>query len=418
MLSHAYFGNPTEKLKILGITGTKGKSTTAYFTKYIFDEHASAEGLPDTAIISTIDTYDGKRTYKSKLTTPESFDLHEILYTAADSGLQNIVMEVSSQSLKYDRVYNVSFDAAAFLNISEDHIGPAEHDDFDDYFNSKLKIFGKTKIACINLDADFSEKILETARKHSKKVVTFSMVNPAADLFAYNIRKTGKNTVFTLKSAAYSGDMQLSIPGLFNVENALAAIAIALSMDISPEIIIRGLQKAASPGRMEIYHSSDEKILGIVDYAHNKLSFEKIFSTVKKEYPDRKIIAVFGCTGNKAPGRRKDLGETAGKNADYIYITADDPANESISSISAEVAGFVQKYTERYECIPDRTAAIRKAVEYVWNSDEKYIILMLGKGTELTQKVGSEYVPYAGDSYNIKKCIDEYENAKNVVTTL
>lgn len=199
---------------------------------------------------------------------------------------------------------------------------------------------------------------------------------------------------------------------MFNVENALAAIAIATSLNIEQKYIYLGLKKAKSAGRMEMYYSKDKKILSIVDYAHNKISFEKIFETTKKEYPDRKIIALFGCTGNKAQIRRKDLGEESGKNADYIYITADDPAFESVIQISKEVAKYVEKYTKNYEIVEDRAEAIKKAVNRVLSSNEKYIILLLGKGNEIKQKVGRDYVPYFGDSQVIKKYIDEYEKSR------
>lgn len=412
IVSDMYFNKVAEKLKIIGITGTKGKSTTSYFLKYILDEYATANGKKDTAIISSIYTYDGKNTYKSKLTTPESYDLNQNLYNAYESGIENVVMEVSSQALKLGRVYNLTYDVSAFLNISEDHIGPIEHPDFDDYLNSKLKIFEKSKISCINLDADFSDKILNTAEQTGTKITTFSVKDKLADVYGYNIHKDGLDTVFNVKCKDCDFEVKLTIPGLFNVENALAAIAIAMNLGIEQKYIYLGLKKAKSAGRMEIYYSKDKKILAIVDYAHNKISFEKIFETTKKEYPNRKIIALFGCTGNKAQIRRKDLGEESGKNADYIYITADDPAFESVIQISNEVAKYVKKYTKNYEIVEDRSEAIKKAVEKVLSSNEKYIILLLGKGNEIKQKVGSDYMPYFGDSQNIRMYIEEYEKNK------
>ena len=306
-------------------------------------------------------------------------------------------------------MHDVNFDISVFLNISEDHIGPIEHPNFEDYFNSKLKIFSKSNIACVNLDCDYSDKIYEIAKRDAKEVITFSTVNSNADVYGYNIHKEGFKTVFTVKTKYFEREMVLVVPGLFNVENALAAIAVAVCMNIPEKYIYLGLSIAKSEGRMEIYHSNDEKIVGIVDYAHNKLSFEKIFDTTKKEYPDRKIIAIFGCTGNKAQIRRKDLGEEAGKNADKIYLTADDPAYESVEQISNEIAKYLSKYNKNYTIIEDRSIAIKEAVEFVKASKDKYIILMLGKGNEKTQKVGNSLVPYKSDMINILECIDEYE---------
>lgn len=409
LLATKYFNNPSSKLNIIGITGTKGKSTTAYFVKYILDEYAKANNLKDTAIISSIFTYDGKDTYKSKLTTPESFDLQRNLYNAVESGIKNVVMEVSSQALKYGRVYNVNFNIAAFLNISEDHIGPKEHKDFEDYFSSKLKIFEKTNIACINLDSEYSKRIYDKAKSDSNKVITYSSKNKDADVFASNIHKEGLSTVFSLTTNKDNFEIKLTMPGLFNVENALAAISIAKIMNIPQRYIYIGLLNARSEGRMEIYKSSDEKILTIVDYAHNKISFEKIFETTKKEYPDRKIIVVFGCPGNKAQIRRRDLGKITGKSADYIYITEDDPAFETVDKISKEIVEFVKEYTDNYEIVEERKDAIYKAIDKIKKSGEKYILLLLGKGNEMTQKVGSDYVPYLGDSNIIKTLIENYE---------
>lgn len=409
LVSSLYFNNVSNNLNMIGITGTKGKSTTSYFVKYILDEYANQNNKKDTAIISSIFTYDGKNTYKSKLTTPESLDLNENLYNAYESGIENVVMEVSSQALKLGRVYNISYDICAFLNISEDHIGPIEHPDFDDYLNSKLKIFEKSKISCINLDADYSDKILEKAKNCNTNVITFSTKNKEADIYAYNVHKVGLDTVFSVKTKTSDFEVILEIPGLFNVENALAAIAITTSMNIDSKYIISGLKKAKSAGRMEIYYSQDKKILSIVDYAHNKISFEKIFETTKKEYPDRKIIAIFGCPGNKAQIRRKDLGEVAGKNTDYIYITEDDPAYETVMQISEEIAKYVKQFTTEFEIIEQRAEAVKKAVEKVLESNDKYIILLLGKGNETTQKVGPGYEKYLGDGEVIQKYIEKYE---------
>ncbi|MDD3303818.1 MAG: UDP-N-acetylmuramoyl-L-alanyl-D-glutamate--2,6-diaminopimelate ligase [Clostridia bacterium] len=409
-----YFNYPADKLNVIGVTGTKGKSTTSYFIKYILDEYKKSTGLKDTGIISSIDTYDGKDTVKSLLTTPESYDLQELFYRSLQNGVENVVMEVSSQALKYGRVHDVEFDISVFLNISEDHIGPIEHPNFEDYFDSKLKIFAKSKIACINLDSDDSDVIYHRAKHDANQIVTFSTKNSKADVYGYHIRKEGLKTFFCVKTKSFEKEMVLSIPGLFNVENALAAIAVADYMKIPEKYIYLGLSIAKSEGRMEIYHSNDEKIVSIVDYAHNKVSFEKIFDTTKREYPDRKIIAIFGCPGNKAEIRRKDLGEEAGKSANKIYLTEDDPAYESVEQISNEVIQYLKKYNDNYTVIEDRSAAIKEAVKFVADSKEKYIILILGKGNERTQKVAGGLVPYKSDMVNILESIHDYENSHTI----
>ena len=412
ILSSMYYDFPDEELNLIGITGTKGKSTTAYYIKYILDEYAKEMDKKDTAIISSIDTYDGVERVVSHITTPESLDMYRIFRNSVNSGVNNLVMEVSSQALKIGRVYPTNFNIGIFLNISEDHISPIEHPDFEDYFDSKLKIFNKCKTACVNLDADYSEKILKNAKQNLEDIITFSIKNKEADVFAYDIKKQGFDTIFRVKTKDFDEEFILTMPGIFNVENALAAICVACKMNIPKQYIYIGLKNARTSGRMEIYHTQDNRIVSIVDYAHNKLSFEKLFESTKNEYPDRKIISIFGCPGNKAYLRRRDLGIVAGKNSDKIYLVADDPGNELAEDISKEIAKYVQGYMQNYEIIEDRGQAIMKAIEYANENYQKTVILIAGKGNEKTQKYGSEYIPCKSDVENVKMCIEEYNKKR------
>ena len=204
-------------------------------------------------------------------------------------------MEVSSQALKYHRVDDMKFDVGIFLNISEDHISPIEHADFEDYFSSKMLMFGKTKTAVVNLDADYIDRILEEA-KAAEEVITFSTKDSSADYFAYHIRKEGNETRFSVKCEAFDEEFILTMPGLFNVENALGVIAAAVKFGIPKEYIHSGLLRARSSGRMELYASKDKNILAIVDYAHNKLSFEIVFIY------ERRIPGLCDCVYFRLPG--------------------------------------------------------------------------------------------------------------------
>jgi UDP-N-acetylmuramoyl-L-alanyl-D-glutamate--2,6-diaminopimelate ligase len=407
-----YYNYANEKLNVIGITGTKGKSTTSYYIKYILDEYMSANFKKNIAIISSIDTYDGVENFESHLTTPESLDLHRHFFNAKTSGIENLVMEVSSQALKYGRVFNVGFDIGLFLNISEDHISPIEHSDLEDYFTSKLKIFEKSKIACINLDSDMIDRVIEASKNGPKKVITFSMKNGKADIYAYNVHKVGFNTLFNVRTPNYDREFELTMPGIFNVENALAAISVAYVMNIPDKYIYIGLKKAKSSGRMEVYHSEDEKIMAIVDYAHNKLSFQKLYESTKSEYPDRKIITVFGCPGKKAYLRRRDLGTLAGQNSDKIYLTAEDPGYEPVEQISNDIAQYVKQYTNNYELIEDRGEAIKAAIETAAADTSKTVILITGKGNETRQKYGSEYLPCKTDVEYSTIYLKEYDEKK------
>ena len=392
ILSKMYFNYNNKDINVIGITGTKGKSTTAYYIKYILDEYLKAVNKKDTAIISSIETYDSVERFKSHITTPESLDIFKHIANSVNSGIENIILEVSSQALKVGRVYSLDFDIGVFLNISEDHISQVEHPDFKDYFASKLKIYKKSKVACVNLDSDYSEVILKRAKSDSKEVITFSTKNENADIYAYNIRKKGLDTVFNVKCKDnFDKEFILTMPGIFNVENALAAIGVAYKLNIPLNYIYEGLKQAKSSGRMEIFNTKDQRIISIVDYAHNKLSFEKLYESTKDEYPDRKIITVFGCPGNKAYIRRRDLGIEAGKNSDKIYLTADDPGYESVLNICKEISKYIDEYNIPYEIIEDRSIAIKEAINFADKNFDKTVVLVAGKGNETSQKVRKRF---------------------------
>ena len=404
-----YFNYPGEVLNVIGVGGTKGKSTTTYYIKSILDEYSKSANKKDTAVISSIDTYDGVENFESHITTPESYDIHRHFFNALNSGMENLVMEVSSQSLKLDRVADVFLDIGIFMNISEDHISPIEHPDFDDYYNSKLKMFKNTKNAIVNMDADLAENTLSVAKRDSARVFTFSMKTKDTDFYAYDIRKDGFNTIFKVHTPTYDEEFMLTMPGLFNIENALAAIATAYIMDIPVNIIQHGLKIAKSSGRMEVFHTKDMKIIILVDYAHNKLSFEKLFSSVKEEYPDRRIVAIFGCPGKKALLRRKDLGTIAGQNSDFVYLVAEDPGAEPVSDISNDIAQYVKQYTQNYALIEERGEAILDCILKAEKEEKPTIVLLTGKGRETRQKYGTEYLPCISDVEYTQMYLKEYD---------
>ena len=214
IVSKMYFNNPTDILNMIGITGTKGKSTTAYYIKSILDSYMKEVDGTDTAILSSINNYDGKTSVESVLTTQESYEIEKYARNAVESNLKNLVMEVSSQALKKNRVYGITYDEAVFLNISEDHISNIEHPDFNDYFESKLKIFNQSKVACVNLNMDNIENLLKVLdyAKNSEKIITFGTTRNA-DVFAYNIEKKGLHTSFKVKTPYFNNKILLTMPG-------------------------------------------------------------------------------------------------------------------------------------------------------------------------------------------------------------
>lgn len=406
VISSLYYDYPAQKINMIGLTGTKGKSTTAYYIKSILDHYMKSQNAPDTAIVSSIDTYDGKSCKESLITSPESIDLQEHIANAVDCNMKNLVMEVSSQALKLDRVHDIEYKVGVFLNISEDHISSIEHPDFEDYFASKLKFFNQVETACVNLDSDYVDRIIENAQK-CKKIITFSTKNSKADVYGYEIKKEGHTSIkFKVRTSEFEDEILLTMPGLFNVENALAAISVAISLNVPYIDIYEGLKTAKASGRMESHVSKDGSIIVIVDYAHNKLSFEKLYESTKQEYPDKKIVTVFGCPGGKAQLRRKDLGRLAGLHSNISYLTAEDPGPEETVSICNEIADHIKEEHGNYKIVEDRGQAIKEAILENPNS----VILITGKGNETRQKIGTKYIPCLTDTQYAEEALEEYNN--------
>ena len=405
-----FYENPSRspELKVVGVTGTKGKSSTAYYLKYILDEYLAGEGKGESGIISSIDTYDGTERFESHLTTPEPLELQRHLANARDQGLGYLTMEVSSQALKYHRTLDTRFAAACFLNIGEDHISPIEHPDFEDYFSSKLRIFDQAEISCVNLDCDHAGRVLDAARETGRPVFTFSRKDPEADVFASQVRKRGSDILFKVRTRRFFREFRLTMPGLFNVENALAAIAVCEGLNIPERCVYVGLMKARVPGRMEVYSNADGTVTAIVDYAHNRMSFETLFRSVQAEYPGRRIVTVFGCPGKKALDRRKDLGELSGKYSDLVVLTEEDSGEEDTLSICQEIAGYVAGQGCEYSIEPNRGEAVRQAV---LGCQEPSVLLITGKGAETRQKRGSQYIDTPSDVDYVQSFLREYDVA-------
>ena len=406
-LADLFYDHPSGKLKVIGITGTKGKSSTTYYLKYILDEYMEGEGKPASGVVSSIDTYDGVERFESHLTTPEPLDLQRHFANGVSTGMEYLTMEVSSQALKYHRSLCTDFAAACFLNIGQDHISPIEHPDFEDYFTSKLRIFAQARICCVNLDCDHADRVLEAARASGKPVYTFSQKNEEADVYASQVRKRGNDILFRVRTRRFFREFRLTMPGLFNVENALAAITVCEGLNIPERYIYVGLMKARVPGRMEVYSNADETVTAIVDYAHNRMSFETLFRSVRAEYPGRRIVTVFGCPGKKALDRRKDLGEVSGQYSDLVVLTEEDSGEEDTETICREVAQHVAAQGCEYSIEPNRGEAIRQAI--LGCDGRPTVLLITGKGAETRQKRGSQYIDTPSDVDYVHSFLQEYD---------
>lgn len=396
MLADAFYKSPYKAFNLVGITGTKGKSTVAYFYKKIIESVGQTCG-----ILSSIDTYDGIINQESRLTTPESLDLFKHFNNAKQSKLDHFVMEVSSQGLKYNRVDEVTFDLGVFLNISPDHISDIEHPNYDDYFESKLQLFKQSKKVIVNLESDRIDEILNIANNP----ITFSTISDKANYQATDIVQVEGGYQFKINQVPF----ELGLSGQFNVSNALAAIICAHQSGIKLEDISKALKEIRVPGRMEYFQSDDKKVKVLVDYAHNTLSFENLFKSTIKEYPNHKIVIIFGCPGHKSINRRKDLGEISNQYADEVYLCMEDPGYEKPSDISKEIKQYITQV--KVDIIDDRKEALRTAIN---NIKEPTIILFTGKGDETRQKIENQYVQTESDISITKQLIDEYNKNHSI----
>lgn len=404
VLGQLFYDRVTDDLLTVGITGTKGKSTTAYFMREIMRHWLTAVGKPGPALLSSIKNFDGGEEEESHLTTPEVLDLYRHFARAKAAGIEHVVMEVSSQALKYGRVRDMRFAVAAFTNISEDHISPIEHSDFEDYYTSKLKIFDAAEIGVINADADLAERTLSYARERCHVVTYGSHESDDVSCPPDSIRHTDEGTSFTVHCSSYGQNTwTIAVPGLFNVSNALCAIAICEQLKVPEEYVRSGLLAARVPGRMELFHSSDKNVAVIVDYAHNKLSYEALFDSLAQAYPDWPLLAIFGSTGGKALDRRVDLPTVASRYCAHIYITEEDNYSEPFASIAADIAAHT---SVPYTIEEDRGACVRQAI-MDWPG--RHVVALLGKGAEDTRARGTEYVHTPSDVDYAIRFLAEYD---------
>lgn len=402
VVSAAFFEYEPEALKLTGVTGTKGKTTTAWYLRAMLDEWQQEKGKKKTGLVSSVENFDGSSRSDAVMTTPEAPVLYELIARVRAAGSEYMTIETSSQALKYHRVDGLHFQVGIFLNISEDHISPGEHRDFEDYFQSKLSLLRQCGTACVNLDSDYAQQILKEARK-AQRVVTFGQHHEAQLRYRILPEKDGKQT-FEVTCPQFMEQFLLKMRGSFNIENAVAAIAAAQVYGVPVHCMQKALAETTVPGRMEVFESGDKKVCAIVDYAHNQLSFQKLFQTVFQEYRSfHRIITVFGCPGGKALNRRRELGVLAGMFSDYVYVTSDDPGMEDESRIADEVGSYVEMAGGACDCIADRRIAIRSALEKAGSGTEKTLVLVLGRGSEKFQRIGRRLYAYPTDANIVRE---------------
>ena len=392
-----FYDNPSKKMKVIGITGTKGKTTTSFMIKEILEKQGKKVGL-----IGTIAIYIGDNKVKnSERTTPESNKLQEILDKMYKLGVEVVVMEVSSQSLKLDRVAGMEFYAGVFTNLSEDHISKNEHKDMEEYFASKIKLFDMCKYAYVNADNIYTAKIIEKL-KEKCQVETYGIDN-YCDFLAKDVTITNTYADFKAKLENKNERIKVSIPGRFSVYNALAAIKVSNLFGANTEVIKEALENIKVLGRSELVDNKlDLKIM--IDYAHTPDSLENILKTVK-QYTPGKVICVFGCGGDRDKTKRAIMGEISGRLADYTIITSDNPRTENPEDIINQIEVGTKKTKGNYECIVDRKEAIKKAISIESKSD---IVIIAGKGHEMYQEINKEKISF-DEREIIQEVISELE---------
>ena len=400
-LADTAFDRVQDRLIIAGVTGTKGKSTTTYYLRAILDEYLEGIGKPACAYLSSIDNYDGTGTEEAHLTTPEVLELYRHLQNAADHDITHVAMEVSSQALMTGRVNGITFDVGAWLNIDIDHISPIEHASFEDYFAAKKKLFDRCRVGCVNTDAAHADEVLAYARERCP-VITFGR-NEDDDISCRRVERTADGIHFEVVSSAYNGDFAITMPGLFNVENALCAMAMCQVLGIPEDCVRRGLRKGRATGRMQVYASADGDAKVIVDYAHNRLSFQALLSSTEQEYPGHKIIWIFGCPGGHAQNRRSDLPGVIARRCDFVYICEEDSANEPFDQIAADIAANT---LSPYAVIEDRGECVRRAI---FDFEGPRVILFTGKGEEHYMKRCGRYDDCPSDVDLTLRYLAEYD---------
>lgn len=401
IISSVFYGEPSKKLTVIGITGTKGKTTTAYMIQSMLEKTGHRTGL-----IGTIEIMDGKQVIPAANTTPESILLQRMLRDMVANGLDSVVMEVSSQGLMLDRVAGVDFDYGIFTNLSEDHIGPNEHASFEEYRSWKAKLFRLCRVGIFNGDDPYFEEMLEG---HTCQVLTYGR-KTGADYCASDWKLHSEDGHLGIEyhlSGKAEGRMMVNIPGTFSIYNSLSAIAVANEMRVPFSVIQQVLTTVTVRGRVELIPISDAFTL-LIDYAHNAVSLESILETLR-EYQPARLIAVFGCGGNRSKSRRYEMGEVSGRLADFTIITSDNPRFEEPQDIMDDIVTGISRTEGRYTEIMDRKEAFRYAI---MNARPGDVIVLAGKGHEDYQEIKG--VKYHMDERELIREVLEEEDVSKI----
>ena len=375
-ISAAYFGYPAEKLRIIGVTGTKGKTTTTYMVKSILENAGYKVGL-----VGTIEVIIGREHIHAGNTTPESYALQEYFARMVEAGMDAVVMEVSSQGLMLHRTQGFVFDLGIFTNLEPDHIGPNEHSSFEEYLHCKGLLFKQCRVGIVNGDDSHVDAVLQG---HTCQVERYG-IGENNDLRAENVRlvrKPGELGVAFRVEGLMDFDVEVPTPGRFSVYNALTAIAICRHFNVREDDIKRALLAVRVKGRIEMVKVPGQFTL-LIDYAHNAMALESLLTSLR-EYEPSRLVCLFGCGGNRSRQRRYEMGEVSGRLSDLTIITSDNPRFEEPQDIIEDIKTGIARTDGAYVEIIDRKEAIRYAIAHGQEGD---IIILAGKGHEDYQEI-------------------------------
>jgi UDP-N-acetylmuramoyl-L-alanyl-D-glutamate--2,6-diaminopimelate ligase len=391
-----YYENPSSKMKLIGITGTNGKTTTAFMIKEILEANNRKVGL-----IGTIANYIGSEKIHTERTTPESLELQELFFEMVNKGVEYCVMEVSSHSLELDRVYGVKFEVGIFTNLTRDHLD--FHKTFENYYKAKFKLFDRSRIKIINIDDNYGKQVINDLNElKADNVFSFS-VKEESD-FKTSAEEMGSRDIKFKVNIEKNEQFILNIPGEYNIYNALGAILACFKLGIPIENIKNGIKNAVVPGRCERvaneYHLPYEII---VDYAHTPDGLENILKTTKA-FTKGKLISIFGCGGDRDKVKRPQMGKISIDIADVTIITSDNPRSEEPMDIIKDIEEGLSK--DKYMVIENRKQAIKKAIEMATEGD---VIVIAGKGHETYQILKNETIHF-DEREVVKEILDSISN--------
>lgn len=390
-----YYGNCHRKLKMIGVTGTNGKTTTTFIIKKILEENGYKVG-----VIGTVNVMIGNEKYPSDYTTPNPSVLHRYLYMMKMAGCDVCIIEASSQALSQERTYGIHFDIGVFTNLTREHLD--YHGSMEEYAKAKAILMRNSSVCIINADDSFAEMMKRNA---AEKVVTFA-IDGNADIKAENVKLNHGGVVYTLACESGRYEIAYDVIGKFSVYNSLAALAVGIVMKVDMKRAVRAVAEMKTVrGRIEKI-PNNRNIHILIDFAHTPDSLENVLKTVRDIY-DKRIITVFGCGGDRDRTKRPLMGRIACKYSDLVYVTSDNPRTEDPERIIDDIVGNIDK--NNYIRTADRTQAIKAAIVEAEPGDT---VLIAGKGHERYQILGTEKIHY-DEREIVKQILDNGANFKD-----